>query len=190
MSVSTSALLTSPAATRSTWKIDNSHSLVEFSARHMMFTTVKGRFANVEGIISDVSDDPTQSSVEVTIDAASITTADPQRDAHLRSADFFDVEQYPTITFKSRRIEGSLNEFKLIGDLTMRGQTREVSLDVTFNGVGITPFGSTAAGFTAEGKLNRKDWGLNWNVGLEAGGVLVSDQIKLSLEIEATRQDS
>src|SRR5437868_9333942 len=100
MSVATS----SPTATRSVWKIDNSHSLVEFSARHMMVSTVKGRFANIEGTIVDVADDPTQSAVEVSIDTASITTSDPQRDAHLRSADFLDAEQYPSITFKSRRI--------------------------------------------------------------------------------------
>jgi polyisoprenoid-binding protein YceI len=180
---------TSPAATRSVWKIDNSHSLVEFSARHMMVSTVKGRFASVDGTIVDVADDPTQSSVEATIDASSLTTSDPQRDAHLRSADFLDVEHYPTITFKSRRIEGNhRDEFKLIGDLTIRGVTREVKLDASFNGVGTTPYGKTVSGFSAEGKLNRKDWGLNWNVALEAGGVLVGDQIKLSLEVEAVKE--
>jgi polyisoprenoid-binding protein YceI len=187
MSVATS----SPTATRSVWKIDNSHSLVEFSVRHMMVSTVKGRFSNIEGSIVDVADDPTQSSVEVTIDPASITTSDPQRDAHLRSADFFDADQFPTITFISKRIEGNhRKEFKLIGDLTIRGQTREVKLDASFNGIGSSPFGTTVAGFSAEGKLNRKDWGLNWNVALETGGVLVSDQIKLSLEIEAVKQDA
>ncbi len=182
----------SPTATRSVWKIDNSHSLVEFSARHMMVSTVKGRFANIEGTIVDIADDPTQSSVEVTIDPTSITTIDPQRDAHLRSPDFLDVEQYPVITFKSRRVEGNHRgeEFKLVGDLTIRGVTREVKLDASFNGVGTTPYGTTVAGFSAEGKLNRKDWGLNWNVALEAGGVLVGDQIKLSLEVEAVKQDA
>lgn len=189
MSVPSSNLAT-PTATRSVWKIDPKHSLVQFSARHMMVTTVRGFFSGVDGTIYDVADDPTQSSVEVTIDASSVTTGDPQRDGHLRSADFFDVEQFPTLTFKSRRIEGTREEFKLIGDLTIRGITREVALDVTYNGVGKTPYGATVAGFAAEGKLNRKDWGLNWNVGLEAGGVLVSDQIKLSLEIEATQQDA
>jgi polyisoprenoid-binding protein YceI len=181
---------TTPTATRSLWKIDNSHSLVEFSLRHMMVSTVKGRFTTIEGTIVDVADDPMQSSVEVTIDPSSITTSDPQRDGHLRSADFFDAERYPTITFKSRRIEGNHRaEFKLIGDLTIRGVTREVKLDATFNGVGTTPYGKTVAGFSAEGKLNRKDWGLSWNVGLETGGVLVGDQIKLSLEIEAVKED-
>jgi polyisoprenoid-binding protein YceI len=178
-----------PTATRTTWKIDTAHTLVEFSVRHMMITTVKGRFTDVQGTIVDVNEDPTQSSVELSIDTASINTADPQRDTHLRSPDFFDAEQYPTITFKSRRIEGKRDEFTLVGDLTMHGITREVSLKVEFNGIGADPYGRTVAGFSAEGKLNRKDWGLNWNVGLEAGGVLVSDQIKLNLEIEALKTD-
>jgi polyisoprenoid-binding protein YceI len=153
----------------------------------MMFTTVKGRFTGVRGTILDVADDPTRSWVEVEIDAASITTGDPQRDGHLKGADFLDIEQYPTITFKSTRVEGTREEFKLTGDLTLRGQTRPVTLDVTFNGAGTNPFGKQVAGFSAEGKINRKDWGLTWNVGLEAGGVLVSDQLKLSLEIQAVR---
>ena len=126
MAISTPVAST-PTQTRSTWKIDPSHSLVEFSVRHMMVSTVKGRFAEVQGTIVDVADDPTQSSVEVSIPAASITTSDPQRDAHLRSADFFDAEQFPTITFKSRRIEGSRDQFTLVGDLTIRGVTREVA---------------------------------------------------------------
>ena len=184
-----SPVASTPTQTRSTWKIDPSHSLVEFSVRHMMVSTVKGRFAEVQGTIVDIANDPTQSSVEVSIPAASITTSDPQRDGHLRSPDFFDAEQYPTITFKSRRIEGSRDQFTLVGDLTIRGLTREVSLKVEFNGVGTSPYGKTVAGFSAETKLNRKDWGLNWNVALETGGVLVSDQIKLNLEIEAVRED-
>ena len=121
------------------------------------------------------------------IDAASITTGDANRDAHLRGTDFLDVEQFPTITFVSKRIEGSRDEFTLVGDLSLHGITREISLDVTFNGEGTNPYGKTVAGFTAETKLNRKDWGLNWNVALEAGGVLVSDQIKVAIEIQAVR---
>jgi polyisoprenoid-binding protein YceI len=178
-----------PTATRTVWNIDPSHSLIEFSVRHMMVSTVKGRFAGVQGTIVDVNDDPSQSSVELTIDPASITTSDPQRDAHLRSPDFFDAEQYPAIAFKSRRIEGKREEFTLVGDLTMHGITREVSLKVEFNGIGNDPYGRTVAGFSAEGKLNRKDWGLNWNVALETGGLLVSDQIKLNLEVEALKAD-
>ena len=178
-----------PTLTRSVWTIDNSHSTVEFSVRHMMVTTVKGRFSDVKGTILDLGDDPTTSSVEVTIDPATISTADPQRDGHLRSPDFFDVEQFPTITFKSSRIEGSREEFTMIGVLTMRGITREVKLDVAFNGVGTTPWGKTVAGFSAETSINRKDWGLGWNAALESGGWLVGDQIKISLEVEAVKAD-
>ena len=184
------SIATSPSAqqtTQSTWQIDPAHSLVEFSVRHMMFSTVKGRFTGLQGTIVDVADDPTQSSVEVSIDASSVTTGDDGRDGHLRSADFFNAEQYPTIGFTSRRIQGSREEFTLTGDLTMHGVTREVTLDVTLNGVGTNPYGKTIAGFSAETKINRKDWGLNWNVGLEAGGVLVSDQLKISIELEAVK---
>jgi polyisoprenoid-binding protein YceI len=183
---------TAPAAqpaTRTTWHIDPSHSLIEFSVRHMMVSTVKGRFTQFQGTIVDVADDPTQSSVEVTIDPTSITTGDDKRDGHLRSADFFNVEQHPTITFKSRRIEGSREEFTVTGDLTILGVTREVSLDVTFNGIGTNPYGKTVAGFSAETKISRKEWGLNWNVALEAGGVLVSDQLKVSIELQAVKAD-
>jgi len=184
------SIATSPTAqqtTQSTWQIDPAHSLLEFSVRHMMVATVKGRFSQLRGTITDIADDPALSSVEVVVDGASISTGDVNRDGHLRSADFFDVEQYPTITFTSRRIRGSRDEFTLTGDLTMHGVTREVTLDVTLNGVGTSPYGKTIAGFSAETKINRKDWGLNWNVGLEAGGVLVSDQLKISIELEAVK---
>ena len=180
---------TTPAVqTHSTWQIDPSHSLVEFSIRHMMVSTVKGHFGTVSGTIYDNGEDPTLSSVQVDIDPASISTADPRRDAHLRSPDFFDVEQFPKITFKSTRIQGTRDEFKLIGDLTIRDQTREVALDVTLNGIDVTPYGQTVAGFSGQTKLNRKDFGLNWNAALESGGVLVSDQFKLEVEIEAVKQ--
>jgi polyisoprenoid-binding protein YceI len=182
------SIATAPT-TRTTWQIDPAHSLVEFSVRHMMFSTVKGRFTGVQGTILDVAEDPAQSSVQVTIDAGSVATGDDNRDGHLRSADFFNVEQYPTITFASRRIEGSRDEFTVTGDLTINGVTREVTLEVAFNGRGTTPFGTTVAGFSAETKINRKDWGLNWNAPLEAGGVLVSDQVKLNLEVQAVRVD-
>jgi polyisoprenoid-binding protein YceI len=179
---------TTTTTTASTiWQIDPSHSLVEFSVRHMMVSTVKGRFTSVSGTIVANEDNHTLSSANITIDASSITTADPNRDTHLRSADFLDVERFPTITFVSRRIEGARDDFKLTGDLTLHGVTREVSLDVTFNGEGKNPYGKTVAGFSAEAKLNRKEWGLNWNVALEAGGVLVSDQMKVAIEIQAVK---
>ena len=176
------------APTTTLWQIDPTHSLVEFSVRHMMVSTVKGRFAGIRGTITDVADDPTQSSVEVEIDASSITTADERRDSHLRSPDFLHADEHPTLRFKSTRISGSREEFAVVGDLTVRGETREVSLEVTFNGVGTSPYGQTVAGFSATTKLNRKDFGLNWNVALEAGGVLVGDQIKIAIELEAVKQ--
>jgi polyisoprenoid-binding protein YceI len=188
MSIATSP--SSQQTAQSIWQIDPAHSLLEFSVRHMMVSTVKGRFTQLRGTITDVADDPTLSSVEVSVDAASITTGDVNRDGHLRSADFLDVEQYPTITFTSTSLQGSRDEFTLTGDLTLHGVTRQVSLDVTLNGVGTNPYGKTVAGFSAETKISRKEWGLNWNVGLEAGGVLVSDQLKVSIEIQAVRQDA
>ena len=176
-----------PTTTTTTWTIDPSHSLVEFSVRHMMVSTVKGRFTSITGSIDAHAADHTLSSATITIDPASITTADPNRDAHLRSADFLDVEQFPTITFVSKRIEGHKDEFKLVGDLTLHGVTHEVTLDVSFNGEGTNPYGKTVAGFSAQAKLNRKDWGLNWNVALEAGGVLVSDTLKVEIELQAVK---
>src|SRR5262245_49459796 len=171
------------------WHIDPRHSLIEFSARHMMLSKVRGRFTGVAGTIVDAADDPKQSSVSAEIDVTTLVTGDPQRDEHLRSPDFFDVANHPTITFESRRVSGSREHFKVTGDLTIRGQTREVTLDVTFNGVGTNPLGQSVAGFTAEAEVNRKDFGLNWNMALEAGGFLVGDHIKIEIELEAVRED-
>lgn len=185
------SLVTAPATqTRSVWSIDPAHTTVEFSVRHMMVSTVKGRFTGVSGTIVDVAEEPALSSVDVQIDAASISTNDAQRDGHLRSPDFFDVENYPTLTFKSTRIEGNRDSFKVIGDLTLHGVTREIELDAEFNGAGTSPYGKRVAGFSAQAKLNRKDFGLNWNVALEAGGMLVSDTIKVQIEVEAVQQDA
>jgi polyisoprenoid-binding protein YceI len=179
---------TAPTVAAVAYRIDPAHSLVELSARHMMFTTVKGRFTGLSGSIVHASDEPA-SSVEAEIDTATLTTGDDQRDQHLRSADFLDVEHFPTITFKSRRIEGSGEHFNVIGDLTIHGATREVTLATTFNGTAKNPWGKELAGYTAQLEINRKDFGLNWNVALEAGGVLVSDKVKIVLEIQAVRAD-
>ena len=168
------------------WRIDPAHSQVEFAARHMMFTTVKGRFTEVEGTLTLDEANPANSSVEVTIQAASISTSDDKRDGHLRSADFLDVENFPTLTFRSTRVEAKDDEnLRLIGDLTIRGVTHEVTLDTVYNGRGVNPWGQAVAGFTAETTINRIDYGLTWNVALEAGGVLVSEKIKISIEVQA-----
>jgi polyisoprenoid-binding protein YceI len=172
------------------WQIDPAHSLVEVSVKHMMITTVKGRFTGLKGTVTDRADDPNQSSVEVEIDAASISTGDAQRDTHLRSADFLDVANYPTITFRSTRIEGTREKFRVTGDLTIHGTTRPLSLDAEFGGTGKNPWGKEVSGFTGTGQINRKDFGLNWNVALETGGFLVSDTIKISIELQAVKQDS
>jgi polyisoprenoid-binding protein YceI len=176
-------------AAETIWALDPAHTLVEFSAKHMMFTTVKGRFTGFQGTIHDVADDPTRSWVEAELDAASLSTGDEKRDGHLRSADFLDVETHPKITFRSTRIEGTREHFKLYGDLTIRGTTREVVFDTEFQGTGANPWGKQVAGFSASGEVNRKDFGLTWNVALESGGVLVSDKIKISLEVQAVKQE-
>ncbi|MCM8748517.1 YceI family protein [Thermomicrobiaceae bacterium CFH 74404] len=172
------------------WEIDPVHSEIAFSVRHMMVATVRGRFNQFQGVIEFDPAHPESGRVEVTIDAASIDTRNEQRDNHLRSPDFLNVEQYPTITFVSKRIEPlGDNRFRVVGDLTLRGVTREVALDAEFLGVGKDPWGGERAGFTARTKLNRHDFGASWNVALEAGGFLVGDTLDLTLDIEAVRKE-
>jgi polyisoprenoid-binding protein YceI len=171
------------------WKIDPSHTRAGFSVRHMMIANVHGQFENVSGTVDFNEQDPARSSVDVQIEVASLTTRDEKRDGHLRSADFFDAEQYPYMTFKSRRVEKlGENHGRLIGDLTIRGITKEVALDVEYTGQAKSPWGTTSAGFTARTKVNRKDWGLNWNVALETGGVLVGDTVNIEIEAEIVKQ--
>jgi polyisoprenoid-binding protein YceI len=172
-------------ATPTTWQIDTAHSAAEFAVRHMMISTVKGHFAEVTGTVLMDESNPAASKVTVSIPVASIDTRDAKRDAHLKSADFFDVEKYPTITFASTRVVGSVDgEFKLIGDLTMHGVTREVTLEVEAAGRGKDPWGGQVAGFSAKTRINRKAFGLEWNVALETGGVLVGEEVKISLDVE------
>ena len=174
----------------STWNIDASHTLVEFSAKHMMITTVKGRFAEVSGSIVVDEADPAQSSVEVEIATASIDTRSEQRDGHLRSADFLDVESFPAITFRSRRVEGVLRageRLRVTGDLTIRGTTREVVLVAVFEGQGRDPWGGERVSFSAETRIDRRDFGLVWNAALETGGVLVSNEIRIAIEAQAVK---
>src|SRR5687768_9189597 len=150
------------------WKIDPSHTRAGFSVRHMMIANVHGQFETVTGTVDFNEADPARSTVDVQIDVASLNTRDEKRDAHLRSPDFFDVEQYPTLSFKSRRVEKlGENHGRILGDLTIKGITKEVALDVEYIGQAKAPWGTTSAGFTARAKVNRKDWGLNWNVALE-----------------------
>jgi len=171
--------------TRTTWTIDPAHSLIEFAVRHLMITTVKGRFAGVEGTVQLDEADPAFADVDVRIDAATIDTREPQRDTHLRSADFFDVERFPHITFTAKRpIAGRGGEFTLAGDLTVHGVRKPVVLAVNEEGRGKDPWGGERLGFSATTKIKRSEFGLTWNQALEAGGVLVGDEIKISLDLE------
>jgi len=170
------------------WKIDNAHSLVEFSVRHMMISTVRGRFERFSGTVEFNENDPAASSVDVQIEAASINTNEPQRDNHLRSADFFEAETYPYLSFKSTRVEKvDENNGRIYGDLTIRNVTRPVVLEIEYNGQAKSPWGTTSAGFTANTKINRKEWNLVWNQALETGGVLVGDEIKIHIELEIVK---
>ena len=172
-----------------TYQIDSSHSAAHFSVRHMMIANVRGEFTKVSGTIVYDPENPKNSSVEAVIDASSIATRDPQRDAHLRSADFLDAEKYPVLTFRSKSISGERGDWKVTGDLTIRGVTHQITLEVE----GPTPetrdpWGNLRIGATATGKINRKDFGLTWNTALETGGVLVGDEVKLTLDVEGVRQ--
>ncbi len=172
-----------------TYAIDPAHSQVGFSVKHMMFSTVRGYFEGFEGTIVVDHDNPANSTVNVTIDASTINTRDEKRDEHLRSADFFDVAQYPTITFKSTSIDfKDAEDFTVNGELTMHGVTQPVKIKAEQTGEGTNPWGVDVAGFEGTAKVNRKDFGLNWNAALEKGGVLVGDEIKISLELEVAKQ--
>jgi polyisoprenoid-binding protein YceI len=176
-------------STLTRWAIDPAHSEVGFAAKHMMISTVRGRFSNISGFIDFDESDPSAALVDVEVDVASVDTRQEGRDQHLRSADFFDAENHPQMKFVSRKVEHAKgNEYKVTGDLTIRGTTREVTLDGTFEGAHPDPWGGTRAGFTASGKINRHDFGLNWNATIEAGGVVVGPEIKIQLEIEAVKQ--
>ena len=184
----TAAVQTVPEiGSKMTWKLDPTHTIVEFSAKHLMITTVKGRIADIEGTIYADENDVRNSSVEVTLNAASIDTRTEQRDNHLRSGDFLHVEQFPVIKFRSTRIEGDKQEFKLTGDLTIRDVTRAITLNVTFEGQTKDPWGGERIGFSAAGKIDRRDFGLTWNQLLETGGVAVGNEIKIAVEVEAIK---
>lgn len=170
------------------WNIDYAHSSINIAVRHMMISTVRGQFEKFTGTVSFDEHDPTKTEVDILIDATSINTNDEKRDAHLVSPDFFDVENYKTIHFVSRAVEvKDENNARLIGDLTIRGITRPVVLDVEFLGQAKSPWGTTSFGYAADTKISRKDWNLTWNVALETGGMLVGDEIKISIELELVK---
>lgn len=171
------------------WQLDNSHSSVEFAVRHMMISTARGRFEEFSGQVNFDEQNPENSSVNVEIQAASINTRDGQRDGHLKSPDFLNVEQYPLITFKSTRVEKTNDSHgRIYGHLTIRDVTKEVVLDTEFVGKAKSPWGTTSAGFSASTSIDRKDWGLTWNAALETGGVLVGEQVKITIEVELIEQ--
>lgn len=169
------------------WDVDAAHTSVEFIGRHLVFTKVRGRFTGVSGAVT-VADDPNASSVDITLDATSITTGTPDRDGHLKSADFFDVETYPVISFKSTSVEWKGQEGTVTGDLTVRGVSKPITLDVELTGVVTDPWGGDRAVFSASGEVDREDWGLTWNMALESGGVLVSKKIRFEIETEIVLQ--
>ena len=169
-----------------TYAIDATHSNVEFAVKHMMITTVKGRFADVKGTVS--IPERGRPTVDVTIATASIDTRVEARDTHLRSADFFDVEQFPEIRFVGTKAARTDDGYTLTGDLTIRGITKPVTLSVTEEGAGVDPWGNEKASFSATGKISRSEFGLNWNAALETGGVLVSDEVKLSIDAQLVLQ--
>jgi polyisoprenoid-binding protein YceI len=174
--------------TRTTWAIDPAHTHVAFAVKHLMISTVRGRFTGVTGTVHTDEADPSRSDVEIEIDATTIDTREPQRDGHLKSPDFLDVEKFPKLTFRSTRVSGTLEQFKLTGDLTIHGVTKPVTLDVTAEGQAKDPWGGERAGFTATTSLKRSDFGLNWNQVLEAGGLLVGDEVKISIDAELLKK--
>jgi polyisoprenoid-binding protein YceI len=177
--------VTIATSAKTIYAIDKAHSEVTFQVRHLL-TKVRGRFSDFEGTIDYNESDPTRSSVNVTIQAASVDTNERDRDNHLRSADFFDVETFPTLTFSNRSITGKGDDrFDVAGDLTIRGVTRPVTFVVTFLGKAKDPWGNERIAFEADATINRKDYGLNWNAALETGGFLVGDEVKISLSAQA-----
>jgi polyisoprenoid-binding protein YceI len=171
------------------WKIDSNHSRIGFNVRHMMIATVHGHFEDFGGTVDFDENNPVNTKVDIWIDAASLTTKAADRDNHLRSADFFDVQNHPYLKFKSKRVEQIDNENgRLIGDLTIRGVTQEVELAVTHAGIATSPWGQTVAGFTAATSVNRKDFDLTWNVALETGGLLVGEKVKIEIELELIKE--
>ena len=181
-------------AALTTWQIDPAHSSIEFSVKHMMMTTVRGRFKEFHGSLAADEEHPQGCCVDVEIRVASIDTGMPDRDAHLRSADFFDVERYPVITFRSSRAEGDFaregDRFRVFGELTIRDTTTEIVLDCVYQGRGQDPWGKERAGFSATAEIDRREWGLKWNQAIETGGVLVANRVKIEVEVQFVAEEA
>jgi polyisoprenoid-binding protein YceI len=171
-----------------TWQLDPAHTEVGFAVRHLMISTVRGRFTGVAATVTQEGEDPTTARIEASVQAASVYTGIEQRDAHLRSADFFDAERYPELRFVSRRIERAGEGFQVRGDLTIRDVTREVVLDVEPHGTIRDPWGGVRAAYSVSGRINRSDFGIKWNQLIEAGGVAVGDEVKLAIEVQLVQQ--
>src|SRR5579863_4034706 len=180
--------MTSQLQETATYTLDPAHTTVEFIVRHLMITKVRGRFTAFDGAIELEAGSEVPTSLHVTIEAGSIDTREEQRDTHLRSADFFDVEKFPTLRFESTRVQGTPEEFSVDGKLTIRGVTRDVSLRGSFEGRANDPWGGVRIGYSAHTTINRKDFGLTWNAALETGGVVVGDEVRIELNVEALLQ--
>jgi polyisoprenoid-binding protein YceI len=179
--------MTAQVQEKTVYNIDPAHTTVEFVVRHLMITKVRGRFTKHAGTVELAPGSDVPTAISVTIDAASIDTREEQRDAHLRSGDFFEVEAYPHLTFESTSISGSPDNLKVSGKLTLHGVTRDLTLTAAFEGRAKDPWGGERVGYTAQGTINRKDYGLNWNAALETGGVVVGDEVKIELNVEALK---
>lgn len=177
--------MSSPIPT-GTWNVDAVHSRVGFTVRHLMIAKVRGAFTDFSGS-AEIADDPLQSTVSVDVQMSSIDTANGDRDNHLRTNDFFDIENHPTMTFRSTSLEPDDDDYLLHGDLTIRGVTNPVTFELEFEGTSKDPWGGTRAGFSAEAEINRKDWGIEWNAPLETGGVMLGDKVKIEIDVELVK---
>lgn len=180
-------LPTGVGAETARWDVDPDHSIIEFRVTHMVVSKTAGRFMDYSGFVEMDSDAKTFKTVEATINTASVNTNQEKRDAHLRNADFFDVKKFPTMTYKLKNYKKQGDGYMAVGDLTLRGVTKEITLVGIFNGVTKDPWGNTRAGFNAEGKLNRKDFGMIWNKTLDSGGLVVGDEVQIRLDIECIK---
>ncbi len=169
------------------WTVDPEHSAVEFRVAHMVVSKTAGRFMEYQGVVDMDAESGTFKAIEATIKTASVNTNHEKRDAHLRNADFFDVEKYPTMTYKMKSYKKTAEGYQAVGELSLHGVTKDITLTGTFNGVAKDPWGNTRAGFTGEGKINRKDFGMVWNKALDSGGLVVGDEVLIKLDIEVIK---